>query len=165
MGNFNKNMEFNLRADERNESEFEGELTKELMQESIEKFALNIEQFPELLGIPTEKVNNILQKNTSTLSDEEISRINHRLTFLSIGFSFIEETERTRVLINSILLEKYRFSYETLALYADVPCSKLKSFCNNSSQIESKYIIKICVNLLMLFFTLNNMPLDGKEDF
>lgn len=126
------------------------------IQMAIEKFHVKIEQLPNLLGIPMEKIESILQDSPCVLKEEEVDRAFHRLIFLSKGFSFIDETERVRSIINSTLVEEFHFSYESLARYADVPDDILKDFCKNRTQIEPQYLTNICVNLLMLHFILHS---------
>lgn len=128
---------------------------KKAMQMAIERFHVKIEQLPDLLGISMEQVENILQDNPCLLEPEEDFRVVRRLIYLSEGITGTDEIERARAIVNTVLVDHYHFSHESLAIYANVPYEFLKSFCENNTQIESKYLIKICVNLFMLYFTLN----------
>ena len=123
---------------------------KEIMFTAMEMFDIKIEQFSKLLGISSEKVQKILNDKPCILSDEEINIIDYRSTFISEGFSLMEAKKRIKLLIKSFLIDEYNFSYESLSKYAEVPYEVFNTFYNSDEEIESRYLINICVNLQML---------------
>lgn len=156
MNNYGERKEITISVESAEDgNEYKYAYLKIEIQKAIEKFQIKIEQLPLLLGIPIEKIENILQDEPCVLKKEEESRASHRLVFLAEGFSSIDETERVRLIVNSILVEQYHFSYESLAKYADVPYDILKDFCENRMEIEPQYAGNIYVNLLMLHFILH----------
>lgn len=129
---------------------------KEQLLKITKKFHVDAENLPDLLGVSSEKIKKILQDEPYQLSDEEEQRINYYLAFLAEGFAIIDANERIKVIIDSVLIDEYNFSYESLAAYANVPYEVFKSFYDDNAKIETKYLINICVNLLMLMFVLKN---------
>lgn len=127
---------------------------------AVEKFNLDVDNLPNLLGIPKEKLNKILNDEPCELTDEEGELFLHRAFFLAEGLTMLTPEERMRVIIKSDLIENAKLSAESLAKYADVPLEVFNDFLNNNIKIEDKYLTNIYFNLFMLFNILytNNKP-------
>lgn len=144
-----KNSDFSSRDNNHN--------IKEKLDLVIKNFQVKAELLHGLLGISSDKINKILQNESCALTNEELAIIGYRLPFLCEGFSIIDPRERIKLIIDSVLIDEYHLSYESLVSYAG-PYDVFNKFYNDE-KIESNYLITICVNLLMLFFVLKNMAI------
>lgn len=106
MNNYGERKEITISVESAEDgNEYKYAYLKIEIQKAIEKFQIKIEQLPPLLGIPMEKIENILQDEPCVLKKDEESSVSHRLIFLAEGFSSIDEAERVRSIVNSILVE------------------------------------------------------------
>ncbi|MFT8323081.1 MAG: HTH domain-containing protein [Bacillus sp. (in: firmicutes)] len=154
MGRFKHNLSIELPSTDNND------YLKEKMLKMMEKFHIEVEQLPKLLGISSEKIKKILEDEPYEWKKGEIELIEYRSLFLTDGFSIMNAKERIKLLIHSFLIEEYQFSYRSLAKYAEVPDEIFHTFYTTDEEIESHYLINICVNLHML---INILKVSGEN--
>lgn len=123
---------------------------KDRMVKIMNNYDVKVDQWSHLLDVPKEVIHSIFGDEDLHLSDKEINTIEHRLIFLEEGFSIMNSMDRIRLLIQSILVEEYKFSVESLSKYAEVPVEILIKFLSGKDNIEKNDLVHICVNLQML---------------
>lgn len=142
----------NTHTGENNNVNFRAEILN-----AIRSFEISQEQLSGLLSVSSEKLEKILNNEDVHLDLSEERLIDYRVSFLSEGFSIVEPLARLRMIIDSVLIDRYSFSHESLAKYSNVPFEVFEHFYNGGD-VEKKYLVNICVHLQMLVFVLTNNP-------
>lgn len=124
---------------------------KDYLLIAVEKFGLDIENLPNLLGISKQKLNMILNDEPCELTVEESDVVFHRAFMLAEGLTYLTPEERMRVIIKTNLIGECKLSNESLAKYACVPVEVFNDFLDNDVKIEDKYLTNIYFNLYLLF--------------
>ncbi|KOP70131.1 hypothetical protein AMS59_20030 [Lysinibacillus sp. FJAT-14745] len=125
---------------------------REQFQDLIKKFNLELQQISKMFDIPTNEINNLM-KGSITITDEKFEEIEYKLTMLNFGFEGFNAKNRVKSILNRLLTE-YELSTESLSKIINVAEKELIDF-KEDQLLEKNIEIEICVNIIMLNFTLH----------
>jgi hypothetical protein len=123
---------------------------KEKLRILSKNFKLTPEQLSRLFNIPISKINNVKDKEMTNNEKEKIEYISAMLNY---GLPGMEPNERVQILLDT-LIEEFHLSISNIAKMINVEEDELLTFKENGS-IKKEIELKICVNLVMLNFILN----------
>ncbi|MCI1592863.1 HTH domain-containing protein [Heyndrickxia oleronia] len=123
---------------------------KEKLRILSKNFKLTPEQLSRLFNIPISKINNVKDKEMTNNEKEKIEYISAMLNY---GLPGMEPNERVQILLDT-LIEEFHLSISNIAKMINVEEDELINFKENGS-IKKEIELKICVNLVMLNFILN----------
>ncbi|GIN97860.1 hypothetical protein J6TS1_37300 [Siminovitchia terrae] len=126
---------------------------KKEIQSLTSKFDLNLKQLSKLLNKPLTKINNIIHQEKIDLTDHEKENIQHKSAMLHYGLSGIEAKERAQIILDT-LAQEFDLSLMNISKLLDVSEKELLNFKENIP-IERNLELNICVNIIMLNFTLH----------
>ncbi len=131
---------------------------KKDLQSLTSKFALNLKQLSKILNMPLKRINDIVHQEKIDLTNHEKENIKHKSAMLHEGLSGIESKERAQVILDT-LTQEFDLSLMNISKLLDISEKELLNFKENKP-IDRKVELNICVNILMLHFTLNQNPPD-----
>lgn len=123
---------------------------KEKLRILSKNFKLTPEQLSRLFNIPISKINNVKDEEMTNNEKEKIEYISAMLNY---GLPGMEPNERVQILLDT-LIEEFHLSISNIAKMINVEEDELINFKENGS-IKKEIELKICVNLVMLNFILN----------
>ncbi|HEF5238606.1 TPA: hypothetical protein SAS01_005351 [Bacillus cereus] len=123
---------------------------KEKFHILLKNFDLKPEQLSKLLNIPISKINNVKDEE---ITNDEKEKIEYISAMLNYGLPGMEANERVHILLDT-LIEEFQLSIRNIAKMINVEEDDLLNFKENGS-IKKEIELKICVNLVMLNFILN----------
>ncbi|WP_025117131.1 HTH domain-containing protein [Lysinibacillus fusiformis] len=134
-----------------NSSQFE--YIKENIQGLVEKFNFNHQQLSNILDLPINELENLMN-NKGSISNEQFEKIENKITMLNFGFESFDAKERAIILLND-LITNYMLSTGSLSKVINVEEHELINF--RQHQLTDRNIeLKICVNVIILHFVLHD---------